>query len=255
MPRKKVEPDPEPAAVKPMTKKAEADAKRVVASAEQRRAGNQAMARRRRWESAERPPSPGSKYPGIGGRERMTSMQDVEMQHREEFIRGNPNLYPDRDLEAEPVRPIPTAQLYGARGIPGQHTQDPGRLHDVGEGAMQPQMQIPGLRGSVHGEGAATVGRPTHVKQREIEGRVRAKTGATHESMRQALGAQIDQAHMRGGQHGVPPAAHDFYVEGQPHQVIKEGAKGSRCRLRCNVSVECVDVPEHEVSVGRPAHG
>jgi hypothetical protein len=230
-------------------------AKSAERKAEQRRQSNATTARRRRWERGDTPPSPGSKYPGVGGRERMTTAVDVERQQREDFIRSNPEMYPGRDLERQPVRPMAAAQVYESRGIPGQHTNDQGRFFDVGTGVMQPQQQIPGLENPYEAKQPPRWEDIPPEKQRDIEGRVRARTGATMESMTRSIGAQVDQAHLRGEKHGKLPSAHDFYIDGEPHQVIKEGAEKLGVDFGVLAAMNALTSPNTKFHVRHPVTG
>lgn len=118
-----------------------------------------------------------------------------------------------------------TGQIYAARNW-GEETQA-----ETGHPRAYDR-QIPGLEDR---HAAPTPDRWEDIeprKQADIARRVKAKSGATLESMQHSFGSQLDQAYVRAERSGdvddrgrVRPPGQDFYTSGEPRQVIRETAR------------------------------
>jgi hypothetical protein len=118
-----------------------------------------------------------------------------------------------------------TGQIYAARNWGEQTQEETGhpRAYD---------RQLPGM------EDPDALTTPSKwedlpaAKQADIQRRVKAKSGATIDSMAKAFGSQLDQSYVRAERRGlvdeqdrVRPAGQDFYTSGEPKEVIRQTAK------------------------------
>lgn len=118
-----------------------------------------------------------------------------------------------------------TGQIYAARGWGEQGQAETGhpRAYD---------RQIPGME-DPHAAAVPAKWEDMHPdKQADVQRRVKAKSGATFDSMSRSFGAQLDHAYMRADAEQKPdihtgtpaPAGQDFYTSGEPRQVIQRTA-------------------------------
>lgn len=129
------------------------------------------------------------------------SPRDVGMSHIEAY-----RAYGLHDLHTTPHVP-------GQTELPGMRSVMDARQHGVLSTTATPAHQsrtLPDLAP------ASPRWEDMHPQERKNVVRKAASFGVTPESMHQNLGAQVDQAYMRGGEHGMTPYASHFYSGKDP---------------------------------------
>lgn len=207
--------------------------------------GANAARRRQRWEKTDE------------GLRRMTDVAEVGRQQTEQFIRDNPELYPDRDLETNPVQRYPLSHYY--QDAPGQYSKvAPKMFWSPGMTAAIPEQQLPGMsdpdavvESTVKGKGMQKLWEDyTDDERAHTLRQLKARTGATLDSMTQAFGAQLDQAHMRAArQEAIMPAATDFYEEGEPAQIARDQSNEHSVRFGQAVAANSLTSPNMKFHV------
>jgi hypothetical protein len=141
----------------------------------------------------------------------MGDVTDFATEQHNKMIREHP------EFGMTPVKKLGMShgQLYQAHGF-GEHPVGP-TMHD---------RQLPGM------EDPHALPRPkqweehTEAERQDIAKRVKAKSGATPESMARSFGSQLDQGYIRAHQAGhAEPYGQTFYSHGTPAQLLRTSSR------------------------------
>ena len=142
------------------------------------------------------------------GKKRMGDVVDYATQQHNKLARERPEL----GLTPQKRLKLTHQQAYEHYGF-GEHQIGPS-MHDV---------QLPGMADPDALPRPKRWEEHTEAQQEDIKKRVKARSGATPESMERSFGSQLDQGYLRARSAGAKePYAQDFYTHGEPAQQMRK---------------------------------